>query len=92
MECRPRRHSATLQSTGNPSVPAQAESFSYALGVDKHLLNLVALWREIGAALALHPDSAALTAEAQRVGSELLTECRRQGVSPVLAMLDEGEA
>jgi hypothetical protein len=60
--------------------------------MDDRLLSLVALWREIGAALALHPDSATLTAEAQRVGSELLTECRRQGVSPVLAMLDEGEA
>jgi hypothetical protein len=53
---------------------------------------LVALWREIGAALALHPDSAILAAEAQRVGSQLLTECRRQGVDPVLAMLTEGEA
>lgn len=56
------------------------------------LSQLAARWREIGAALARHPDSPTLTAEAQRVGSELLTECRRQGVSPVLAMLDEGEA
>jgi hypothetical protein len=60
--------------------------------MDQHLASLVAQWREISWALTLYPDSATLTAEAQRVGSELLTECRRQGVSPVLAMLEEGEA
>jgi hypothetical protein len=60
--------------------------------MDDRLVTLVALWREVSTSLTLHPDSASLTAEAQRVGSELLTECRRQGVSPVLAMLDEGAA
>lgn len=60
--------------------------------MDEHLASLVARWREICLALSLNPNSATWTAEAQRVGSELLTECRRQGVSPVLAMLEEGEA
>jgi hypothetical protein len=62
--------------------------------MDDHarIAELTARWREIGAALALHPDSTHLATEAQRVGSELLTECRRQGVSPVLAMLAEGAA
>jgi hypothetical protein len=53
---------------------------------------LASRWREIGAALALDPASPELTAEAQRVGSELLTECRRQGVSPTLVFFTDGEA
>jgi hypothetical protein len=59
--------------------------------VDESLVALVALWREVSVALALYPDSATLTAEAQRVGSELLGECRRHGVDPVLAMLSDGD-
>jgi hypothetical protein len=53
---------------------------------------LVTRWREVCAALALAPDDPGWTAEAQRVGSALLTACRRQGVDPVLAMIDEGTA
>jgi hypothetical protein len=53
---------------------------------------LAGRWREIGAALALTPDDAELSAEAQRVGSALLTECHRCGVSPVLVMLTEGKS
>jgi hypothetical protein len=60
--------------------------------MDEHLAALAALWREISAALALDPHDPQLTAEAQRIGSELLTECHRLDISPVLAMLDEGEA
>lgn len=60
--------------------------------MEESVVALVALWREISAALALYPDSASLAAEAQRVGSELLGACRRQGVSPVLALLSDGEA
>jgi len=60
--------------------------------MDEHLSSLIARWREVCRALSLHPDSATLTAEAQRIGSELLTECRRQGVSPILAMLEDGQA
>lgn len=59
--------------------------------MEESLVALVALWREVSVALALYPDSATLTAEAQRLGSELLGECRRHGVSPVLAMLSDSE-
>lgn len=60
--------------------------------MEESLVALVALWREVSSALALYPDSATLTAEAQRLGAELLAECRRHGVDPVLAMLSDGEA
>jgi len=59
--------------------------------MDEHLVALVARGREVGAALGLDPDNAELTGEAQHVGSELLTKGRREGVSPVLAMLTEGQ-
>lgn len=59
---------------------------------ERSIAELAARWREIGAALAADPDNIQLSAEAQRVGSELLTECYRQGVSPVLAMVADGDA
>jgi hypothetical protein len=53
---------------------------------------LAARWRAVCAALALAPDDRGLTAQAQEVGSALLTACRRQGISPTLAFYADGEA
>ena len=59
--------------------------------MEESLVALVAMWREVSVALALYPDSATLSADAQRVGAELLGECRRHGVGPVLSMLADAE-
>lgn len=53
---------------------------------------LVARWRAISLGLQADPDCPLLTAQAQEVGSALLTLCRQLGVDPTLAMIDEGTA
>jgi len=55
------------------------------------LPQLVTEWHAIARALQREPTSQRLTAQAQRVGSEILTLCHQLGISPVLALTSEGE-
>jgi hypothetical protein len=54
------------------------------------LAELAAEWQRIAEALHRDPGSAALAAEASRVGSAILTECARRGIPPLLVLATEG--
>lgn len=55
------------------------------------LADLIAQWHAIGRSLQADPNSAHHTAQAQQVGSEILTLCHQLGINPVLALTSEGE-
>lgn len=61
--------------------------------MDDHarLADLIAQWHAIGRSLQADPSSPHLTAQAQQVGSQILTLCHHLGISPALALTSEGE-